>query len=326
MKLIDRFHHTPGAHCGSTAMRDMLCTIGIDVSEAMCLGLGSGLGFTYLRDPRGNPPSHIFYGRTINFERDLCVHLALDFVDGAEDDSERAWQIAKSWVDHNIPVLLHVELSGMPYYNTRTRFPGHRVLLVGYDDAWQSAFLADTHFPDLQTIAYDALRAARTTPLPPIPLRNEWLVIKSARQSTPLTDAIPLALRDNAIAMLNPTVPNFGVMGMKTLGDDFATWDQSADWELCARFGYQNIDVRGTGGGFFRKMHAQFLREAESMDAINPSMKFADEMQEIATAWSAFGAILKQIAEEKNMALFANASNAIRQIAKREENFWGRVL
>ena len=325
MKLIANFHHTPGIHCGTTAMRDLLCYIGIDVSEAMCLGLGSGLGFAYLRDPQGIPPSHIFYGRTINLEHDLCAHLALDFEEGTNDDPDQAWQISKSWVDRDIPVLLHVELSGLPYYNTRTRFPGHRVVLVGYDDARQTAFLADTHFPDLQTIAYDALRAARATRLPPIPLHNEWLIIKPS-QPAPIADAIIRALRDNALEMVMDRAPHQGVMGMETLAEDFGNWEKFADWEFCVRFGYQNIDVRGTGGGFFRKMYARFLHEAELQSKIVRAGEFAKQMDALADEWSRFGLVLKQIADEKKTALFAEASNSIRHLAKREENFWGQVL
>lgn len=326
MKLVSNFHHSPGVHCGSTAMHDMLYNLGIDLSEAMCFGLGSGLGFTYLRDPQDNPPSHIFYGRTINLERDLCVHLTLDFEEGIDDDSDQAWQVAKNWVERNMSVLLHVELSGLPYYRTRTRFPGHRVVLAGYDDARQIALLADTHFPELQSISFDALRAARVTNVPPILLRNDWLVVKSTRPPAPLGDAIIRALRANALGMVIDRAPHTGVMGMETLAEDFQNWNKSADWEFCARFGYQNIDVRGTGGGFFRKMYAQFLRQAEAPSEIVRVGKFADQMTAIANEWSQFGGLLKRIADEKNAALFTEASNAVRRLAMREENFWGQVL
>lgn len=326
MKLIDNFHHTPGAHCGSTAMSDLLYFFGIDADEPMALGLGGGLCFIYVRDLPDQTPSHAFYGRTLELEHDLSVHLGLDFAEGIDNDSEHAWQIAKSWVDQNIPVLLHVELSGMPYYNTRTRFPGHRVLLVGYDDERQIAFLADTHFPDLQTIAYADLRTARVTNYPPVFLRNEWLAIKSTRAHTPMNQAIVLALRHNAHLVLTDRTPHQNILGMEMLAQDFEHWGDFADWEFCARFGYQNIDRRGTGGGFFRKMHAQFLREAEALGVLDPTQKFSDEMQIIADEWSAFGAILKQIADQKNKALLVLASNAIRQIAKREKSFWDRIL
>ncbi|MBI5653136.1 MAG: DUF4872 domain-containing protein [Chloroflexi bacterium] len=339
MKLIPNFTHTPGAHCGSTAMRDLLRYIGLDVSEAMCLGLGSGLGFLYFRNPRGDSPSRLFFGRTVNFEREACAHLAVDFEEGADDDAERAWQTVKNFVNRDIPVLLHLELSQLPYWNTRTPFPGHRAILAGYDDARQIAFLADTHFPGLQQVSYDALRAARATKIPPLPLHNEWLAIKSsviaseAKQSpmhslgiasqTPLAmtlqNAVRAALRDNARAMVMDRAPHFGVMGMETLAEDFETWGDAPDWVVCTRFGFQNIEVRGTGGGFFRALYAQFLRDANFPE-------LGATMDEIANEWSAFARLLKQIADEKNRARLGEASRAIRRLAMREENFWGRVL
>src|SRR5512146_1173218 len=125
MKLVSGFQHTPGVHCGSTALSDLLRCIGLDYSEALCFGLGSGLGFFYYQNPFGISPTRLFHGRTLTLERDACVHLALDFAEGTDDDAEHAWQVAKEWVDRDVPVLLGVELSQLPYWHARTPFPGH---------------------------------------------------------------------------------------------------------------------------------------------------------------------------------------------------------
>ena len=326
MKLVSEFIHTPGVHCGTTALRDLLHHRGLDLSEAMCLGLGSGLGFYYFRNLHGDMPSHLFYGRTLALERDLCAHLALDFEEGADDDADRAWQTAQAWIDRGVPLLLHVELSALPYYHTRTPFPGHRVVLAGYDDARRVAFLADTQFPGLQEVSYDALRAARTAQIPPIPLRNEWLAIQPTRAPRALGDAVLAALRDNALAMDLDRAPHQAIMGMELLAEDFENWADAPDWALCSKFGYQNVEVRGTGGGFFRKMYAQFLREVEAMDERLCAAQLAETMEQIADEWSAFGRLLRRIAMEQDRAMFADASRAIRRLAMREENFWGKVL
>ena len=307
-------------------MRDLLRSVGLDVSEAMCLGLGSGLGFIYFRNPRGTPPSRIFYGRTTALEHDLCAHLALDFEEGADDDADHAWRAAKDWIDRGVPLLLHVELSQLPYYHTRTPFPGHRVVLAGYDDAHRVAFLADTDFPGLQEVSYETLVAARSAQIAPIPLHNEWLAIEPTRRHVPVADAVIVALRDNALAMDLDRAPHQGVMGMETLAEDFGNWADAPDAALCAKFGYQNIEVRGTGGGFFRRMYAQFIREAETMDGRLGAVKLAETMEQIAEEWSAFGRLLQRIAAEQDRAAFGDASRAIRRLAMREENFWGRVL
>jgi hypothetical protein len=120
--------------------------------------------------------------------------------------------------------------------------------------------------------------------------------------------------------------PHQAVMGMETLFEDFEQWGSAPDWGICARFGYQNIEVRGTGGGFFRKLYAQFLRQAEQLDGDLRAAHLAETMEEIASEWTALGSILQRVAKEKDPALFKDASHATRRLAMREENFWGRVL
>ncbi len=85
----------------------------------------------------------------------------------------------------------------------------------------------------------------------------------------------------------------------------------------------------------FRKMYAQYLREvedaatfagAEAFMAPLREAKLAETMEEIAGEWAGLAGILQQIAAERNAALFKAASRAMRRLAMREENFWGRVL
>ena len=323
MKIVSGFYHTTGNHCGSTAVRDLLHCVGLDLSEAMCFGLGSGLGFVYFRDVPETGISHFFHGRLATLERDLCQHLRLDFQEGQHDQATEAWQVARAFIDADLPLMLNVELSRIPYYKSRTPFPGHRVVLAGYDDARQVAFLADNAFEHLQEIAFDDLRDARFAPVPStiFPLRNDWLVVKSAMHVAPIADAIVVALRENALEMIGDRSPYRGVAGMRTLAEDFVNWGNASDWEFCARFGYQIIERRGTGGGAFRKMYAEYLAQA-----IGVPTHLANAMREIADAWTMLAMQLKRVSEEKNRALFKESSQVIERIATLEEQFWGRVL
>jgi hypothetical protein len=49
-------------------MADVLRHQGHELSEAMCFGLGAGLGLAYLRLAA---PSRVFHGRTRSMEEDL---------------------------------------------------------------------------------------------------------------------------------------------------------------------------------------------------------------------------------------------------------------
>ena len=54
-----------------------------------------------------------------------------------------------------------------------------------------------------------------------------------------------------------------GLPALKRLADEIGGWPEAAeDWQWCARFLYQVIERRGTGGGNFRRMYSRFLEEA----------------------------------------------------------------
>ena len=69
--------------------------------------------------------------------------------------------------------------------------------------------------------------------------------------------------------MVEPEIPGFsGLDAVRRLAEEAGSWPEAAeDWQWCARFGYQVIERRGTGGGAFRLMYSRFLEEAGRPEA-----------------------------------------------------------
>ena len=69
--------------------------------------------------------------------------------------------------------------------------------------------------------------------------------------------------------MLEPEFGEFSGLGaVRRLAEEAGSWPEVAeDWQWCARFGYQVIERRGTGGGAFRLMYSRFLEEAGRPEA-----------------------------------------------------------
>ena len=69
--------------------------------------------------------------------------------------------------------------------------------------------------------------------------------------------------------MLEPTFGEFaGLPAVERLAAEAGSWPEAAeDWQWCARFAYQVIERRGTGGGAFRLMYSRFLEEAGRPEA-----------------------------------------------------------
>ena len=263
MPEVSGYVHTPGHHCGSTALRNLLAFHGIEVSEEMAFGLGAGAGFYYLAID-GTSPSRWFNGRTARLEESFreLTGAALELRTFGEEDGEAAWEAARAEVDAGNPALLLTDLYYLDHYGNSAHFPGHAVVLAGYDD--DVAHLSDTAFEELQTTRLENLARARHSGHPAYPLQGHMFTVAAAVDREQLEAAAPRAIERAAAEMLDPPFGEFaGVPALERLAAEAGSWPEAVeDWQWCARFAYQVIERRGTGGGCFRLMYSRFLEEA----------------------------------------------------------------
>ncbi len=326
--VVDRYRHRTGEHCASTALRNLLAHHGTELSEGMIFGLASGLGFHYLRGDDLSP-TRMFHGRTASLESDFGANTAMDFVDHPEPDDERAWQLLRQRIDAGEPVMLSTDTFYLGYHHTRSHFPGHRCVAVGYDDATGTVLIADRKFEAYQRCSYEELRHARNAPDYAWKCDNTWGDFGAdPRLGRPLEEAIVVALRRTAAWMLEPTgeLPG-GIPAMRTLAGDLPSWGEAKDWSWAARFGYQVIVKRGAGGSFFRSLYADFLREAAERVPELEEAKLAPEMDAIAARWRELAAVLKAQSERETCdpELFADAAVLTGELADVEELFFRRA-
>ena len=55
MPSVPGYTHTPGQHCGSTALRNLLAFHGVQITEEMAFGLGAGACFYYVALEEASP-------------------------------------------------------------------------------------------------------------------------------------------------------------------------------------------------------------------------------------------------------------------------------
>jgi hypothetical protein len=267
MASVSGYAHTPGNHCGSTALRNLMAFHGIAISEEMAFGLGAGAGFYYLAID-DTSPSRWFNGRTARLEesfRDL-TGAALE-LRTFEPGGGESWQAARAEVDAGRPALLLTDIYHLDHYGNSAHFPGHAVVLAGYDE--EVAYLSDTGFEELQTTRLEHLEQARHSDHPAFRMEGHMFTVAAGVEPAGLQAAIPAAIERAAKEMLEPPFGEFG--GLPAI-DRFAAeageWpDAVEDWQWCARFAYQVIERRGTGGGAFRLMYGRFLEEAGRAEA-----------------------------------------------------------
>jgi hypothetical protein len=263
MTTVPGFVHTPGNHCGSTALRNLLAFHGVEISEEMAFGLGAGAGFYYLALD-DTSPSRWFNGRTARLEESFreLTGAALEMRTFAEEEGGAAWDAARAEVDAGNPALLLTDIYYLDHYGNSAHFPGHAVVLAGYDD--ELAHLSDTGFEQLQTTRLENLARARHSGHPAYPLEGHMFTVSEAVDRERLEAAVPAAIARAAGEMLEPPIGEFGgVPALERLAAEAGAWPEAVeDWQWCARFAYQVIERRGTGGGCFRLMYSRFLGEA----------------------------------------------------------------
>jgi len=315
MPSVPNYTHTPGNHCGSTALRNLLAFHGVaDLSEEMAFGLGAGACFYYVALDEASP-TRWFNGRTARLEETFAklTGAALELRTFEAGDGE-AWEAARAAVDAGQPALLLTDLYYLDHYGNSAHFPGHAVVLAGYDDEF--AHLSDTAFEELQkTTRLEDLDKARHSQHPAYPLSGHMFIASGPVTREQLRDAIPAAIERAAKAMVEPEYREYSGLGaVDRLAEEAGSWPEATeDWQWCARFGYQVIERRGTGGGAFRLMYSRFLEEAgrpEASLAADAAARWTELAEDLRTAseqddpdpilWREIGAAAKKVAEAEN--------------------------
>ena len=102
------------------------------------------------------------------------------------------------------PALLLTDLFYLDHYGNSAHFPGHAVVLAGYDD--EVAYLSDTGFEELQTTRLEHLRRGAPRHSPGVPARRPDGHGARPRRAHDPRAAAPAAIDRNAAQMIEPAM------------------------------------------------------------------------------------------------------------------------
>jgi Butirosin biosynthesis protein H, N-terminal/Domain of unknown function (DUF4872) len=316
--MVPGYAHVPGNHCGSTALRNLFAFSGLELSEEMAFGLGAGACFYYIALD-GQSPSRFTNGRTSRLEEEFVDLTALGLELERFAGPDESWAAARDSVDAGRPALLLTDLYYLDHYGRSAHFPGHAVVLAGYDD--DVAFLSDTAFEELQTTTLESLAKARHSDYPVYPLAGQMLTLPDELDLSSVTAAAARAIEGAAGRMIEPPLGDSeGLPGLRRFAAEVGEWPQQIeDWQWCARFNYQVIERRGTGGGNFRRMYSRFLEEVESDGAPLAA--------EAAERWTALARALQEASEvdDPESELWAAVAERAAAVLEAEERLWPAI-
>jgi hypothetical protein len=304
------FPHVAGIHCSSSSIADILRYDGEALSEPMVFGLGSGLGFIFSNDARHSPRDR-YNGRALDLEGKFYSLFGARLPWAGRWDPEAIERA----LSQGRPLIAQTDIAYLPYYN-RVHFPLHGIVVTGWDGG--RAQLADTFSKELLTVAESDLRAAlegKGSPFMDPPYR----IAAAPRVEVKIDgDTLSRSILVTAREMLEPAAPGIGVPAMRQLAAEREAWRGSADWTWSARFNYQGIEKRGTGGGGFRTLYAHFLEEAAHYVPAIDRVRAIHRMHDSSSRWSAMAQDLKHAFVKEDRLCLDAAADRLHTIAVHE--------
>ncbi|MEH7109595.1 BtrH N-terminal domain-containing protein [Bacillus sp. JJ1764] len=315
--LIKNFSPFSGQHCETTATGSLLKNLGIEMSEAMLFGIGEGLGYIYWDMKNMDFP---FLGGRV--KPDLLTHSIVNNLnlqlDVKETSSQKkAWENVKQNIDKGIIVGLKLDSYYLDYFTNKVHFAGHYVAMYGYDDRF--AYLVDTKQQGgLVKTILENLALARNEK-GPMSSKNLSYTIKKKEGVPNLKDVITKAIKNNAIAYINPPINNLGYKGIKKTSVEINKWfERSKNIEKDLVLTATLMERGGTGGSLFRNIYRDFLKECLSLFDNVLIQNAYNLFTEIAPMWEVTAKLIIKAGETQELLFLNQASDLLLELSNKE--------
>lgn len=319
--IIDGVSTAGGSHCETTALGVLLRHAGLDLSEPMLFGLGSGLSFIYWDSKQQELP--FLGGRVKPFvlAQNLTQRLGLELRVQETTSARKAWDQVRSSIDDGIPVGLQLDSHDLEYFGSRVHFAGHVVAMYGYDA--ERAYLVDTAqqggavSTSLESLA--RARAARG----PMSARHRSFTVKVAVPNMDgghLIPAIISAITACAEDFLTPAIANLGNRGIRTAAKRVHSWfdrveDPGRNLTVIATL----MERAGTGGALFRNLYRDFLTECHGLLEGRPGADLVEQGRDLfaesALLWTSVAELIEKAGASGSPDHLAKASQLLDDIA-----------
>ena len=303
MTQIPVSHH-PGHHCASTGLCNLANFHGIGWTESMCFGLGAGLGIWYVSFP-GISPSRMVHVRSLDIEASFFNRIGQPFAWEQFKTPEESEQVLCDKLDIGAPVILQTDIYHLPYYDSDTHYPGHVITVWGYDRDNKVFFVTDTEREAVLQVPFEKMRKARFSADGILNIQGNLFAPQSLSKPENMSHIILQAVKENSRVIIEGYDEISGMDGiegglcaLEKWELEILNWKNLKDWQWAARFTYQTTEKRGTGGGAFRLMYADFLNEAAEYVPEISSYGLPQQMHDIGLAWRELSMVLKKTSDK----------------------------
>lgn len=294
MEIIPDYSHRVASHCETGSVRNLLVNAGLEVSEPMIFGVGSGPAFYYLFFAKG-PSTFPLLGirnKPGSIIKNVARLCGIEIFSRTYKTTDQAIEKANALIDSGTPAAACVDMFYMRYLPNfmRLHAPFHFIILVGRDG--DSYAISDPYHEKIGVLGEEDLRAAWETHAP-FGKDNLLMHVQSVPGRIDWKSAVVRAIRKTCRDMLPPPVVRsflsfVGVEGIRRYARSIRQWPSAYRGVVLREgilFDAIAFEAQGTGGGAFRLMYGAFLQEVSRMFGSEAMSGLADEMIESGEGW-----------------------------------------
>lgn len=333
--MIINFPHSRRTHCETGTIRNLLNFYGYDLSENLIFGIGAGIHFLHFPFVRMDGFESSFFrivpgGIFRSFMRRMNIKHYYKVFRCKEKSAKKMDEL----LFQGIPVGTVTSLPYLPYiaqdvfYRERLRsvrfqFGGHNLIVIGKED--DIYYVSDSNNAlqnELNVVSAQDLMNARY-PKGSMLQKGSVYYIKSFPNELDIKKGIVLGIKKTCYNMLEIPFRFFGIKGMHLWAKRMRNWEtiygkrkaRNAFWWIVLQ-----TEKGNTGGGAYRHMYADFLKEAGEILNDDTLLPISEKMRNVANSWQLFALeAVRYYREATNRKTIDEIAGMIDEIAEQEK-------
>ena len=328
LQRIDKdFIHRTGVHCESGVTSSLLFNYGIEASEPLVFGMGSGIFFGYFAYVKiMGMPLIAFRNMPGKILKNTATRLGVSFETFTFKDPEKGMDALDRTIDRGIPVGIRAGLYWLPYIPAVARFQFNAHNLVVYGRNGNDYLISDPVYEVPVVCSRKDLMKARFCKGPMAP-KGFMYYLTDVPDNVDFVPAIRKGIKDICHVMIQIPFPLIGVRGLKRFAKALKQWPEKYDKRRVPLYLGHAIRMQeeiGTGGGGFRLMYAAFLHEAAHITGDDRYLEMSKRMMVIGDRWREFALSSARICKNRNSdgENFDHLSDIVLDCAAREHQLY----
>ena len=318
------FVHHHSAHCESGVTSALFRDKGVEISEPMIFGIGSGIFFGHLSFIKWvGLPISTYRSQPGSVFRKAAKRLGAEFISKRFRNPQKGMDELKRVLKTGQIVGMTTNIYWLSYFPNRFRFQfnGHNIIILReIENGFRVSDPVLDHPVDCLTEDLERARFARG-PLEP---RGFMYYPKFVNPYPDLKAACIKGMKDSCSMMLKIPLPIFGIRGIRSLAKKIIKMPETIGFHEACRHLANIVRMQeevGTGGAGFRFMYAAFLQEAAELFDSNDLARLSQEMTVIGDVWRDFAVVSARIVKQRGQAEdnFSKAGGLMLICAGREE-------